>query len=215
MSQFNHARSRSSACGVIYMGRQQCSEVVTNVLRAIRGYTGKPSVGGTPTKTAALVDAAGERYVHQIAQRSPSHSYAGGGANPRNYYSGVGETFSPRHVTSFRGLDFSSRLHGWGASTRNRPQFLGGGGGGGLSSGVVQQVRKIFVEVKGNDLERAIRKWRRKCKEENLKALKDREYFKKPSEKRVLALKDRDRRIARRSFKMKLNWILSRRQRGF
>ncbi|KAL3701166.1 hypothetical protein R1sor_019188 [Riccia sorocarpa] len=76
-----------------------------------------------------------------------------------------------------------------------------------------QQVRTIMVEVRKNDLERAIRRWRRKCKEENLRALKDREYYIKPSEKKVLARKERDHRVARKAFKQKLNWIMSRRQR--
>ncbi|KAL2650479.1 hypothetical protein R1flu_018607 [Riccia fluitans] len=78
-----------------------------------------------------------------------------------------------------------------------------------------QQVRTIMVEVKKNDLEKAIRRWRRKCKEENLRALKDRDYYIKPSEKRVLARKERDHRVAKRSFKQKLNWIMTRRERGF
>ncbi|KAG6547577.1 hypothetical protein Mapa_011026 [Marchantia paleacea] len=82
-------------------------------------------------------------------------------------------------------------------------------------NGCGQQVRTIMVEVKRNDLDRAIRRWRRKCKEENLKSLKDREYFRKPSELKVLARKERDHRIMKRAFKQKLKWIMSRRQRGF
>ncbi|BBM98464.1 small subunit ribosomal protein S21 [Marchantia polymorpha subsp. ruderalis] len=82
-------------------------------------------------------------------------------------------------------------------------------------NGCGQQVRSIMVEVKNNDLDRAIRRWRRKCKEENLKVLKDREYFRKPSELKVLARKERDHRIIKRAFRQKLKWIMSRRQRGF
>jgi hypothetical protein len=39
--------------------------------------------------------------------------------------------------------------------------------------------------------------------------------FKKPSEKRVLALKERDRRVFKKKLKQKIGWILRRRERGF
>ncbi|CAM6093107.1 unnamed protein product [Calypogeia fissa] len=53
--------------------RQQCYEVVTNALRAIKGSTGNTSEGLTPSKQAliprpSLDDAARERYVRQIVQ---------------------------------------------------------------------------------------------------------------------------------------------------
>lgn len=53
--------------------RQQCYDVVTNALRAIKGSTGKSSEAGTPTKQAlnsrpSLDDAARETYVRQIVQ---------------------------------------------------------------------------------------------------------------------------------------------------
>jgi ribosomal protein S21 len=73
-----------------------------------------------------------------------------------------------------------------------------------------------MVEVTNDDLERAIRKMKRRLKDDNgIKLLREREYYRKPSELKVLARKERDKRIAKKEFRSKLKWITNRRSRGF
>ncbi|XP_024400092.1 uncharacterized protein [Physcomitrium patens] len=80
----------------------------------------------------------------------------------------------------------------------------------------VQQTRTVMVEVTNDDLERAIRKMKRRLKDDNgIKLLREREYYRKPSELKVLARKERDKRIAKKEFRSKLKWITNRRSRGF
>lgn len=79
-----------------------------------------------------------------------------------------------------------------------------------------QQVRNVMVEVTNDDLERAIRRMKRKLKDDNgIKLLRERQYFRKPSELKVLAKKERDKRVAKKAFRAKLKWITARQSRGF
>ncbi|KAG0613152.1 hypothetical protein M758_6G080500 [Ceratodon purpureus] len=79
-----------------------------------------------------------------------------------------------------------------------------------------QQVRNVMVEVTNDDLERAIRKMKRRLKDDNgIKLLRERQYHRKPSELKVLARKERDKRIAKKAFRAKLKWITARQARGF
>jgi len=79
-----------------------------------------------------------------------------------------------------------------------------------------QQVRNVMVEVTHDDLERAIRKMKRRLKDDNgIKLLRERQYFRKPSELKVLARKERDKRVAKKAFRAKLKWIQARQSRGF
>jgi ribosomal protein S21 len=79
-----------------------------------------------------------------------------------------------------------------------------------------QQVRNVMVEVTNDDLERAIRKMKRRLKDDNgIKLLRERQYFRKPSELKVLARKERDKRVAKKAFRAKLKWITARQARGF
>lgn len=79
-----------------------------------------------------------------------------------------------------------------------------------------RQVRNVMVEVTNDDLERAIRKMKRRLKDDNgIKLLRERQYFRKPSELKVLARKERDKRIAKKTFRAKLKWITARQARGF
>ncbi|KAG0573702.1 hypothetical protein KC19_VG202200 [Ceratodon purpureus] len=74
-----------------------------------------------------------------------------------------------------------------------------------------QQVRNVMVEVTNDNLERAIRKMKRRLKDDNgIKLLRERQYFRKPSELKVLARKERDKRIAEKAFRAKLKWITAR-----
>jgi ribosomal protein S21 len=71
-----------------------------------------------------------------------------------------------------------------------------------------------MVEVTNDDLERAIRKMKRRLKDDNgIKLLRERQYFRKPSELKVLARKERDKRIAKKTFRAKLKWITARQAR--
>ncbi|KAH8964600.1 hypothetical protein BDL97_04G075600 [Sphagnum fallax] len=79
-----------------------------------------------------------------------------------------------------------------------------------------QQVRQIMVDVVKDDLERAIRKLMRRLKEDGtIRVMRSRQYFQKPSELKVLAAKERDKRIQKKAFREKLKWIMERRSRGF
>lgn len=79
-----------------------------------------------------------------------------------------------------------------------------------------QQVRNVMVEVTNDDLERAIRKMKRRLKDDNgIKLLRERQYYRKPSELKVLARKERDKRVAKKAFRAKLKWIQARQSRGF
>ena len=52
----------------------------------------------------------------------------------------------------------------------------------------------IYVEVRGNNVEKAMRLLKRKIQKHGLvKEIRDRQYYKKPSEKRVERLKERTR----------------------
>ena len=52
----------------------------------------------------------------------------------------------------------------------------------------------ICVEVRGNNVEKAMRVLKRKIQKQGLvKEIRDRQYYKKPSEKRVERLKERTR----------------------
>ena len=52
----------------------------------------------------------------------------------------------------------------------------------------------IYVEVRGNNVEKAMRVLKRKIQKQGLvKEIRDRQYYKKPSEKRVERLKERTR----------------------
>ena len=52
----------------------------------------------------------------------------------------------------------------------------------------------IYVEVRGNNVEKAMRLLKRKIQKQGLvKEIRDRQYYKKPSEKRVERLKERTR----------------------
>lgn len=71
-----------------------------------------------------------------------------------------------------------------------------------------------MVEVTNDDLERAIRRMKRKLKDDNgIKLLRERQYFRKPSELKVLAKKERDKRVAKKAFRAKLKWITARQSR--
>lgn len=77
-----------------------------------------------------------------------------------------------------------------------------------------QQVRTVMVEVINDDLERAMRKMKRRMKDDgSIRLLRERQSFRKPSELKVLARKERDKRIAKRAFKEKLKWIQNQRSR--
>jgi small subunit ribosomal protein S21 len=77
-----------------------------------------------------------------------------------------------------------------------------------------QQVRQIMVDVVKDDLERAIRKLMRRLKEDGtIRVMRSRQYFQKPSELKVLAAKERDKRIQKKAFREKLKWIMERRSR--
>lgn len=77
-----------------------------------------------------------------------------------------------------------------------------------------QQVRNVMVEVTNDDLERALRKMKRRLKVDNgIKLLRERQSFRKPSELKVLARKERDKRIAKKAFRAKLKWIQARQAR--
>ncbi|CAK9257493.1 unnamed protein product [Sphagnum jensenii] len=78
-----------------------------------------------------------------------------------------------------------------------------------------KQVRHIMVEVVNDDLERAIRKLMRRLRDDGcIRRLRSRQYYQKPSELKVLARKERDKRIQRKAFRKKLNWIMERRKRS-
>ena len=52
----------------------------------------------------------------------------------------------------------------------------------------------IYVEVRGNNVEKAMRVLKRKIQKQGLvKEIRDRQYYKKPSDKRVERLKERTR----------------------
>lgn len=104
-----------------------------------------------------------------------------------------------------RGICEQQELLGFGSSNKNffwnpwRPQ----------------QVRHIMVEVVNDDLERAIRKLMRRLRDDGcIRRLRSRQYYQKPSELKVLARKERDKRIQRKAFRKKLNWIMERRKRS-
>jgi len=100
------------------------------------------------------------------------------------------------HTTSLQGL--------WGVQST------------GLFSQYGLQVRNVMVEVTNDDLERAIRKMKRRLKEDNgIRLLRERQYHRKPSELKVLARKERDKRVAKRAFRAKLRWIQARQARYY
>ena len=52
----------------------------------------------------------------------------------------------------------------------------------------------IYVEVRGNNVEKAMRVLKKKIQKQGLvKEIRDRQYYKKPSDKRVERLKERTR----------------------
>ena len=80
----------------------------------------------------------------------------------------------------------------------------------------------VGVVVEDGNVDRAMRRMKRTMINEKMfDAFKERlgqgrdAGFKKPSEKRVLALKERDRRVFKKKLKQKIGWILRRRERGF
>ena len=80
----------------------------------------------------------------------------------------------------------------------------------------------VGVIVEDGNVDRAMRRLKRTMINEKMfDAFKERlgtgrdAGFKKPSEKRVLALKERDRRVFKKKLKQKIGWILRRRERGF
>lgn len=76
--------------------------------------------------------------------------------------------------------------------------------------------RAVSVDVKNNNVEAALRVLKRKLIEEGLlKLWKKKEYRITPTEQRVLDRKETEKRLARREFKAKLQWILRRKARGF
>ncbi|KAJ7552752.1 hypothetical protein O6H91_06G069200 [Diphasiastrum complanatum] len=107
--------------------------------------------------------------------------------------------------------DYDCKLESfWGLK---RQQLLSGSW---MGAKVGYQVRGVYVEVKDDNFELALNKYGRLMRQDKtLNELSKRQFYLKPSERRVLARKERDRRIARREFKEKLRWIMSRRSRGF
>jgi len=76
--------------------------------------------------------------------------------------------------------------------------------------------RAILVTVDNNNVDKAVRRLRRRMIEEGVaRELKERTHNQKPSELRVLAGKACEKRLAKRGLKIKLNWVLRKRMRGF
>jgi ribosomal protein S21 len=94
-----------------------------------------------------------------------------------------------------------------------------------ISNSNQQQTRRSYgigVVVEDGNVDRAMRRLKRTMINEKMFDLfKERlgggkgSGFKKPSEHRVLALKERDRRVFKKKLKQKIGWILRRRERGF
>ncbi|KAJ7546570.1 hypothetical protein O6H91_08G045000 [Diphasiastrum complanatum] len=86
--------------------------------------------------------------------------------------------------------------------------------GSSLAAPLGHHVRSVYVEVKDDNFELALNKYGRLMRQDKtLNELSKRQFALKPSELKVLARKERDRRIAKREFKEKLKWIMSRRSR--
>lgn len=81
-----------------------------------------------------------------------------------------------------------------------------------------QQQRRgvVSVDVVNNNVDRALRDLRRKLRDDGILAeWKAGEYYTKPCEERKAAQLESDKRLRRRAFKRKLNWIMLRKARGF
>ena len=91
-----------------------------------------------------------------------------------------------------------------------------------ITSSAQKKRSYVGVVVEDGNVDRAMRRMKRTMINEKMfDAFKERlgqgrdAGFKKPSEKRVLALKERDRRVFKKKLKQKIGWILRRRERGF
>ena len=116
---------------------------------------------------------------------------------------------------------WSSRLSS--TTTKTRKQiFFSNNNNNNISASSPQKRSYVGVVVEDGNVDRAMRRLKRTMINEKMfEAFKTRlgtgrdAGFKKPSEKRVLALKERDRRVFKKKLKQKIGWILRRRERGF
>ena len=77
-----------------------------------------------------------------------------------------------------------------------------------------QQERSIHVEVKNGDVERALKRYKWKYREESSpRMLRARQVYMKPSEKKLMLKKEGEIRRRTRAFKDKVDWIMSKRSR--
>ena len=113
----------------------------------------------------------------------------------------------------------SSRLSSTTTKTRKQTLFSNNNN---ISASLPQKRSYVGVVVEDGNVDRAMRRLKRTMINEKMfEAFKTRlgtgrdAGFKKPSEKRVLALKERDRRVFKKKLKQKIGWILRRRERGF
>ena len=77
-----------------------------------------------------------------------------------------------------------------------------------------QQERSVHVEVKNGDVERALKRYKWKYREESSpRILRARQVYMKPSEKKLMLKKEGEIRRRTRAFKDKVDWIMSKRSR--
>eukprot|EP00270_Netrium_digitus_P008950 TRINITY_DN2704_c0_g1_i4.p1 TRINITY_DN2704_c0_g1~~TRINITY_DN2704_c0_g1_i4.p1 ORF type:complete len:173 (+),score=28.16 TRINITY_DN2704_c0_g1_i4:34-519(+) len=80
----------------------------------------------------------------------------------------------------------------------------------------VDQRRSVHVEVKDDNLDRALKKLKWKLRDSmSIPVARARQYYYKPSDLKILRQKERDIRKRKKEFKEKLNWVMSKRSRGF
>ena len=77
-----------------------------------------------------------------------------------------------------------------------------------------QQERSVHIEVKNGDVERALKRYKWKYRDEgSSRMLRARQVYMKPSEKKLLLKKEGEIRRRTRAFKDKVDWIMSKRSR--
>lgn len=75
-------------------------------------------------------------------------------------------------------------------------------------------IRNVYVEVKNGDIDQALKRYKKKVREDNsLRMMRARQFNYNPSELRVLFKKEQEIRRKHKTFAEKLKWIMSKRSR--
>jgi ribosomal protein S21 len=150
--------------------------------------------------------------IHVLVGRSAINSSSSSSSSSKNAVLKPSASFSSSS---------SSRLSSTTTKTRKQTLFSNNSNNN-ISASLPQKRSYVGVVVEDGNVDRAMRRLKRTMINEKMfEAFKTRlgtgrdAGFKKPSEKRVLALKERDRRVFKKKLKQKMGWILRRRERGF